>query len=114
MPGWLTALGVLVVLVLAVVMIERLANRPRPDPPPDAGEPSGRGCFGELVELFQPSAVHLPEEKERQRLDIVQRPAEGAALGDDPDAGVVYLPGDAEGQGRREDPSRGGGSASSS
>jgi hypothetical protein len=90
---WLVGLvGGLAVLVLAVVMIERLANRPmRAHRPDDAGESAGAGMFGELVDVFQPSRIHVTSERERQRLDIVQRPAEGRLFDVDLDAGVAYL-----------------------
>ncbi|MCK9792996.1 DUF6191 domain-containing protein [Isoptericola sp. 4D.3] len=41
--------------------------------------------------MFQPSRAHLTAEKERQRLDIVQTPAEGAPFGVDLEAGIAYL-----------------------
>nr|WP_034654531.1 hypothetical protein [Cellulosimicrobium sp. MM] len=45
-----------------------------------AGESASSGMFGEIVEIFQPSRTHLTEEKERQRLDIVQRSGGGPAV----------------------------------
>ncbi|MET7136122.1 DUF6191 domain-containing protein [Cellulosimicrobium sp. MI9406] len=57
-----------------------------------AGESASSGMFGEIVEIFQPSRTHLTEEKERQRLDIVQRPAEGRPFDVDLDGGVFYVP----------------------
>ena len=57
-----------------------------------SGESAGSGTFGEIVEIFQPSRVHLTAEKERQRLDIVQRPAEGRPFDVDLDGGVFYVP----------------------
>jgi len=84
-------LGVLATLVVVVVLTERLANARRPAPR-DGGESAGSGMLGELVEIFQPSHAHVTAEKERQRLDIVQTPAEGAPFGVDLDAGVAYIP----------------------
>ncbi len=55
-------------------------------------ESASSGMFGEIVEIFQPSRTHLTEEKERQRLDIVQRPAEGRPFDVDLDGGVFYVP----------------------
>jgi hypothetical protein len=57
-----------------------------------AGESASSGMFGEIVEIFQPSRTHLTEEKERPRLDIVQRPAEGRPFDVDLDGGVFYVP----------------------
>ncbi len=101
--GWLQVLlgaaGVLVTLVVVVLLVERLANARRPEPG-DGGDSAGSGMFGELVEIFQPSRVHLTQERERQRLDIAQTPAEGAPFGVGLDAGVAYLPAPATRRGR--------------
>ncbi|MCR1983857.1 DUF6191 domain-containing protein [Cellulosimicrobium cellulans] len=56
------------------------------------GESASSGMLGEIVEIFQPSRTHLTEEKERQRLDVVQRPAEGRPFDVDLDGGVFYVP----------------------
>lgn len=84
----------LVVLALLVVGIERFASgkEARARREAEHGESAGSGMFGEIVEIFQPSRTHVTEEKERQRLDIVQRPAEGRPFDVDLDLGVFYLP----------------------
>ena len=91
------AVGVLVAVALAglaVVGIVRFTSgaeaRARRDA--DGGESPSSGMFGEIVEIFQPSRTHVTEEKERQRLDIVQRPAEGRPFDVDLDGGVFYVP----------------------
>jgi len=94
LPVLLGAVGVIATLVVVVLFVERLANarRPASREGDENGESVGSGMFGELVEIFQPSRAHLTAEKERQRLDIVQTPAEGAPFGVDLEAGVAYLP----------------------
>ena len=91
LPVVLGVLGVLATLVVVVALTERLANARRPEPR-DGGESAGSGMLGELAEIFQPSRAHVTAERERQRLDIVQTPAEGAPFGVDLDAGIAYLP----------------------
>ncbi|WP_251151716.1 DUF6191 domain-containing protein [Cellulosimicrobium sp. Marseille-Q4280] len=84
----------LVVLVLLVVGIERFASgkESRARREAEHGESAGSGMLGEIVEIFQPSRTHVTEEKERQRLDIVQRPAEGRPFDVDLEHGVFYVP----------------------
>ena len=103
------AVGVLVAVALAglaVVGIVRFTSgaeaRARRDA--DGGESASSGMFGEIVEIFQPSRTHLTEEKERQRLDIVQRPAEGRPFDVDLDGGVFYVPTDPADPSRRGRP----------
>jgi hypothetical protein len=57
------------------------------------GESPASGMFGEIVDIFQPNRTYLTEERERRRMDIAQRPAEGRPFGVDLDAGVAYLTG---------------------
>jgi hypothetical protein len=97
--------GVLVAValtVLLVVGITRFASGTEARARRDAGggESASSGMFGEIVEIFQPSRTHLTEEKERQRLDIVQRPAEGRPFDVDLDGGVFYVPADPARRGR--------------
>ena len=47
--------------------------------------------LGELFEIFQPGIGHLIEEKERQRLDIVQREDGDPPWELDLDAGTALL-----------------------
>ncbi|MCB7137930.1 DUF6191 domain-containing protein [Cellulosimicrobium marinum] len=86
----------LVVLVLLVVGIERFTSgkEARARRAAEHGESAGSGMFGEIVEIFQPSRTHVTEEKERQRLDVVQRPAEGRPFDVDLDTGVFFVPGE--------------------
>jgi len=91
--------GVLVAVALTVLLVAGIARftsgaeaRARRDA--GGGESASSGMFGEIVEIFQPSRTHLTEEKERQRLDIVQRPAEGRPFDVDLDGGVFYVPTD--------------------
>jgi hypothetical protein len=90
--------GVLVAValtVLLVVGITRFTSGAEARARRDAGgESASSGMFGEIVEIFQPNRTHLTEEKERQRLDIVQRPAEGRPFDVDLDSGVFYVPTD--------------------
>lgn len=89
-------LVVVALTVLLVVGITRFISGAEARARRDAGggESASSGMFGEIVEIFQPSRTHLTEEKERQRLDIVQRPAEGRPFDVDLDDGVVYVPTD--------------------
>jgi hypothetical protein len=90
---WLLGfVGVVGIVVLTVVLLERLANRSLPRPSSESGESAGVSALGDLIEVFQPSRVHVTEELERRRLDIVQRPAEGEPFEIDLDSGVVVLP----------------------
>lgn len=84
-------IGFLVLVLVVVLLTERLATGSMRHRSPDGGETAGSGAFGELVEIFQPSRTHVTAERERQRLDIVQRPAEGHPFGVDLDGGVAYL-----------------------
>ena len=90
--GVLVALAVVVLLVVGVVRFASGAEA-RARRAAEHGESAGSGMFGELVEIFQPSRTHVTAEKERVRLDVVQRPAEGLPFGVDLDSGVAYLPG---------------------
>lgn len=56
-------------------------------------EPGETGSvpFGELFAIFQPGIEHLIEEKERQRLDIVQREDGDPPWEIDLDAGTAVL-----------------------
>lgn len=90
--GWLVPV---VVLVLVGVGLDRLtsgnrAARRRAEAA--TGESAGSGALGEFVEIFQPSAVYLAQEKERQRLDIAQTPTGDQPFDVDLEAGVAYLP----------------------
>lgn len=65
----------LAVLALAVLVADRVAARRRPrrddatrDPLTSVGGPG----LGEVVEIFQPTARYLYEERERQRHELVQ------------------------------------------
>ncbi len=51
----------------------------------------GEVPFGPLFEIFQPGLTHLVEEKERQRLDIVQREDGDPPWEIDLDAGTAVL-----------------------
>jgi Family of unknown function (DUF6191) len=86
----------LVVVTLLVVGIERFASgkEGRARREAENGESAGSGMFGEIVEIFSPSRTHVTEEKERQRLDVVQRPADGRPFDVDLDEGVFYVPAD--------------------
>ncbi|WP_336725412.1 hypothetical protein [Cellulosimicrobium cellulans] len=91
--------GVLVAVALTgllVVGITRFTSGAEARARRDAGggESASSGTFGEIVEIFQPNRTYLTEEKERQRLDIVQRPAEGRPFDVDLDGGVLYVPTD--------------------
>ncbi len=56
------------------------------------GVPDGGGvAFGPVFEIFQPGITHLIEEKERQRLDIVQREDGDPPWEVDLDAGTAVL-----------------------
>ncbi len=86
---WLVCL---VVGTLLIVGIVRFASGKERASDPDAhGDGAASGMFGELVEIFQPSRVHLVQERDRQRMDIAQRPAEGLPFGIDLEGGVAYL-----------------------
>lgn len=90
--GVLVAVAVVALLVVGVVRFASGAEA-RARRAAEHGESAGSGMFGELVEIFQPSRTHVTTEKERVRLDVVQRPAEGLPFGVDLDSGVAYLPG---------------------
>lgn len=92
--------GAAVIGIGLVVLVERLANRRLPPADSELGDGAASGMLGELVEIFQPSSVHLTAERERQRLDIKQTPAEGAPFGVDLDRGTAVL--DAENSPERE------------
>ncbi|QJW36331.1 hypothetical protein [Cellulosimicrobium protaetiae] len=99
--------GVLVVVALTVLLVVGITRftsgaeaRARRDA--GAGESASSGMFGEIVEIFQPSRTHVTEEKERQRLDIAQRPAEGRPFDVDLEEGVLYVPGEAAVPERRD------------
>ncbi|MFE4466184.1 DUF6191 domain-containing protein [Oerskovia sp. NPDC056781] len=102
MPGISSVGGpllfVVVLAVVAVVAIERMVSgRSRDRRLGDrrgSGESAGAGAFGELVDVFQPSRVHLTEEKERQRLDIAQAPSTAPPVDVDLEAGVVVFSAD--------------------
>ncbi len=56
------------------------------------GSGGAAGAFGQLIDPFQPSQQYLTEERERQRLDIAQRPVTGDPNGEiDLDSGVVVI-----------------------
>ncbi|GAB2473420.1 hypothetical protein GCM10007967_30240 [Xylanimonas ulmi] len=58
----------------------------------DAGSGGAAGAFGQLIDPFQPSRQYLTAERERQRLDIIQRPATGDPNGEiDLDSGVAII-----------------------
>ncbi|ARU50290.1 hypothetical protein JOE63_003033 [Cellulosimicrobium cellulans] len=103
--------GVLVVVALTVLLVVGITRftsgaeaRARRDA--GAGESASSGMFGEIVEIFQPSRTHVTEEKERQRLDIVQRPAEGRPFDVDLDDGVFYVPAGTAGPARPDTDAR--------
>ncbi len=54
-------------------------------------EEGGGVPFGDLFAIFEPSIEHLIEEKERQRLDIVQREDGDPPWEIDLDAGTAVL-----------------------
>jgi hypothetical protein len=87
------ALVVTALVALLVVGITRFVSGAESRARRDAGggESAGSGMLGEIVEIFQPSRTHVTEEKERQRLDIVQRPSEGRPFDVDLDDGVFYV-----------------------
>lgn len=91
-----TVVTVLVAGSLIVFTVQRDARsrtrrRTAPVLSPD-GSSAGSGALGELVEVFQPSRENVTAERERQRLDIVQRPAEGEPFGHvDLDAGTAHI-----------------------
>lgn len=90
---WFVGVGVVVVLVVVLdrLLASGVLDRPRRERPDRAaGGPTATGAFGELVEIFQPSRVHLTEELDRQRLetDLVGDSAPPVDL----DSGVVHLP----------------------
>lgn len=97
---WFSSVGaplflVVVLLVVAVVAIERMVSgRARERERGEltgSGESVGSGAFGALVDVFQPSRVHLTEEKERQRLDIAQAPSTAPPIDVDLESGVVVF-----------------------
>ncbi|WP_051702823.1 DUF6191 domain-containing protein [Oerskovia turbata] len=97
---WISSAGgplffIVVLVIVAVVAIERMVSgRSRDRRLGDgrgSGESPGSGAFGELVDVFQPSRVHLTEEKERQRLDIVQAPSTAPPIDVDLESGVVVF-----------------------
>ncbi len=94
-----TVLLVAVIAIVAVVAIERMVSgRSRERQRGEgrgSGESAGSGAFGELVDVFQPNRVHLTEEKERQRLDIVQAPSTAPPIDVDLESGVVVFSVDA-------------------
>ncbi|MFD6091409.1 DUF6191 domain-containing protein [Oerskovia sp. NPDC060338] len=101
---WFSSVGaplflVVVLVVVAVVAIERMVSgRSRDRQLGDgrgSGESPGAGAFGELLDVFQPSRVHLTEEKERQRLDIAQAPSTAPPIDVDLESGVVVFTADA-------------------
>lgn len=56
------------------------------------GATAAGGALGDLVEIFQPSAHFLTEEKERRRLDIAQTPSADPGTGEiDLDGGSVTI-----------------------
>ncbi|MFJ2300291.1 DUF6191 domain-containing protein [Oerskovia paurometabola] len=100
---WISSAGgpllfVVVLVVVAFVAIERMVSgRSRDRQLGDgrgSGESAGVGAFGELVDVFQPSRVHLTEEKERQRLDIAQAPSTAPPIDVDLESGVVVFSAD--------------------
>ncbi|MFF2623283.1 DUF6191 domain-containing protein [Oerskovia jenensis] len=100
---WISSAGaplflVVVVVIVAVVAIERMvggrAEERRQGDGRGSGESAGAGAFGELVDVFQPSRVHLTEEKERQRLDIAQAPSTAPPIDVDLESGVVVFSAD--------------------
>lgn len=101
--SWLSGVGgtlflIVLIVVVAVVAIERMVSgRSRDRQLGDgrgSGESAGVGAFGELVDVFQPSRVHLTEEKERQRLDIAQAPSTAPPIDVDLESGVVVFSAD--------------------
>lgn len=104
---WISSTGgtlfvVALIGVVAVVLIERMVSgRSRDRQRGDgrgSGESAGSGAFGELVDVFQPSRVHLTEEKERQRLDIAQAPSTAPPIDVDLESGVVVFSADVDEQ----------------
>lgn len=83
--------GSLIVLTVQRDARSRAQRRTAPVLGPD-GASAGSGALGELVEVFQPSRENVTAERERQRLDIAQRPAEGEPFGHvDLDAGTARI-----------------------
>ena len=77
--GWLV---VVAVSALALLALDRAVargwfDRRAPRPRRTGGGPTG--ALGDLVELFQPSQVHLTAELERQQQDIRQTPDDAPA-----------------------------------
>ena len=103
--GVLVAVALTVLLVVGITRFTSGAEaRARRDA--GGGESASSGMFGEIVEIFQPSRTHVTEEKERQRLDIVQRPAEGRPFDVDLDDGVFYVPAGTAGPARPDTDAR--------
>lgn len=100
---WISGAGstlfiVVVIGIVAVVGIERMVSGRAKDRSRreggSLGESAGAGAFGELVDVFQPNRTYLAEEKERQRLDIVQAPSTAPPVDVDLEAGVVVFSAD--------------------
>lgn len=81
MGAWFWALISVAVLLVAVDRLMAWADarrerrglaRRRRARPPGAGTTTGGPGFGDIVEIFQPTARYLHEEQERQRHDLVQ------------------------------------------
>ncbi|MGY4642839.1 DUF6191 domain-containing protein [Cellulomonas sp. URHB0016] len=66
---------VLVVVGAVLLALDRAVargwfDRSRPRDHRPAGAPAASGMLGDLIEVFQPSRVHLTAEQERQQLEI--------------------------------------------
>ncbi|WP_125774705.1 DUF6191 domain-containing protein [Antribacter gilvus] len=83
-----------VAVVGAVVVGLVVSGRRRPEGPVD-GSGAMSGVFGELVEVFQPSSVHLTEELQRKRHDVQPAPDADPGPRIDLEKGVAVLRPDA-------------------
>lgn len=89
--GWVAVLGVVCLVVVVAVLLERLSARGVRGAGLHASDSAGAGALGGLADVFQPGHTHLTQERERERMAIVQRPAEGRPFDVDLDAGVVRI-----------------------
>lgn len=90
--GWtIVVLVAGALLLVADRVVARWEPRERRRPERPAGG-SGTAAFGEVVELFQPSARFLHEERERQRQDLVQ-PGDADPMWIDLESGSVAVGG---------------------
>lgn len=89
--GWVAFLGVVGLVAVVAVLLERLANRGVRGAGTHASDGVGAGMLGGIADVFQPSHTHLTQERQRERMAIVQRPSEAPPFDVDLDAGVVRI-----------------------